>query len=359
MEAGQGDARRRVSTESPYQQWQKTEEIPIYTGSYVPDLYHLEVGPWERSGAKGAFINLAEQQDDDGWLIELPPSGQSAPQHHLFEALVYIVAGRGATTFWQPGSDRKQTVEWQRGSVFSPPLNCYYQHFNLDGQSPARLFSVTHCPTVINSIGEVLSSTDFVFNNSYVFTERYSTEDDYFSNPGYRLSARIDWRTNYLADVRTFPLDLKPERGEGSSNMHIFLANNTKLMTHISEWPVGTYLKGHRHQAGAHIVILDGLGYSLLWMEGEEYKKIDWKDGDLLSPKAHEFHQHFNPGPYPVRYLAFRFGAGGWPYSGDPNATNTIQPLEEDPYIYDLFEAECSKNNVKPVYARPDKATRA
>ena len=55
-------------------------------------------------------------------------------------------------------------------SVFSPPLNCYYQHFNLDGQSPARLFSVTHCPTVINSIGEVLSSTDFVFNNSYVFT---------------------------------------------------------------------------------------------------------------------------------------------------------------------------------------------
>ena len=137
MEAGQGDARRRVSTESPYQKWQKTEEIPIYTGSYVPDLYHLELGPWERTGTKGAFINLAEQQDDDGWLIELPPSGQSAPQHHLFEALVYIVAGRGATTFWQPGSDRKQTVEWQRGSVFSPPLNCYYQHFNLDGQQPA------------------------------------------------------------------------------------------------------------------------------------------------------------------------------------------------------------------------------
>src|SRR5207249_2283707 len=147
--------------------------------------------------------------------------------------------------------------------------------------------------------------------------------------------------------------------GEGSSNMHIFLANNNKLMTHISEWAVGTYLKGHRHQAGAHTVILEGLGYVLLWMEGEDYKKIDWKDGDLLSPKAHEFHQHFNPGPYPVRYLAFRFGAGGWPYSGDPNATNTIQPLEEDPYIYDLFEAECAKNAVKPVYARPDKATRA
>ncbi len=74
------------------------------------------------------------------------------------------MAGRGATTLWQAGSDRKQTVEWQRGSVFSPPLNCFYQHFNLDGQSPARLFSVTHCPTVINSIGEVLNSVDFVFN---------------------------------------------------------------------------------------------------------------------------------------------------------------------------------------------------
>ena len=347
------DARRPKPKESPYHRWQRDEGIPAYRGSYVQDLHHIEVADWPRLGARGAFVNLADQEHDDGWVIELPPGGQSAVQHQLFESLVYVLDGRGATTIWQGGSDKKQTFEWQRGGVFSPPLNCYYQHFNLDGKGPVRLFAVTLAPTIINTVGGIYNSTDFIFNNPYVFSERYNAQDDYFSNPGERMGPRIDWKTNYIADVRTFKLDPKPERGEGSSNMHIYLANNHKLMSHISEWPVGTYLIGHRHGVGAHVIILDGEGYSLLWYEGDQTRRrVDWKDGDVISPRDWEYHQHFNPGPHTVRYLAFRFGADGGPYGTGPGP-DSIPREKEDPAIYDEFEQECAKYGVRPRYPRP------
>ena len=104
--------------------------------------------------------------------------------HHLFESTYYILDGRGATTIWQHGSAKKQTVEWQAGSLFSPPLNCYYQHFNLDGQKPARLFTATTAPLQIN----ISRDLDFVFNNDYLFKDRYNAEDDYFTNPGKKLA---------------------------------------------------------------------------------------------------------------------------------------------------------------------------
>ena len=100
-----------------YQQWQAGEGIPSYTGSYVADLYNLEVAPWARTGQKGAFVNLASQELDDGQLTEIAPGGQTEVQHHLYESLTYVLEGRGATMIWQKDGP-KQTVEWQRGSLF-------------------------------------------------------------------------------------------------------------------------------------------------------------------------------------------------------------------------------------------------
>ena len=45
---------------------------------------------------------------------------------------------------WQPGQP-KRTVEWQRGAC-SPPINCFYQHFNLDGQQPGAAVWRDQCP---------------------------------------------------------------------------------------------------------------------------------------------------------------------------------------------------------------------
>jgi len=54
------------------------------------------------------------------------------------------------------------------------------------------------------------------------------------------------------------------------------------------------------------VIVLNGEGYSLMWPEGEEPKRYEWKYGTLIVPPNAWFHQHFNGGPTPARYLAFK-----------------------------------------------------
>ena len=334
-----------------YQQWQAAEGIPSYTGSYVADLYSLEVAPWARTGQKGAFVNLAAQEIDDGQLLEIAPGGDTEVQHHLYESLIYVLDGRGATTIWQKDGE-KQTVEWQRGSLFSPPLNTYYQHFNLDGERPARLYAATTAPATLN----LLRDAEFVFDAPHVFASRFSGQDGFFSNPGERVRPGT-WKTNFVPDLRAFPMDSAPRRGANGTMMGFQMCDNASHV-HMSEFPPGTYKKAHRHGAGAHVIILSGEGYSTLRFEGHELIKADWKDGSVLSPQHWEFHQHFNTGSTPARYLACTFG-GAVTVSQDAHAdTNQIEYEDEDPAVYERYEAECAKSGVEVVLPRPAYAAR-
>lgn len=335
--------------ETPYQAWQKAEGLPVYRGAYVADLYTLGVAPWPRIGQNGAFVNLAEQEQDDAWVIEVAPAGQTEVIHHLFEATVFVLDGRGATTLWQEGRPR-QTVEWQRGSIFSPPLNCHYQHFNLDGQRPARLVAVTNAPMVMN----LYRDTSFFFEDRYVFAERYNVEDDYFTSPGEKTS-RNSWKTNLIADIRSFALDRNRNRGAGGFLTSFTLSNN-QMVGHCSEFPPGTYKKAHRHGVGAHVFILGGQGFSLLWFAGEdEPRKVDWKDGSVLSPREMEYHQHFNTGPGAARYLALRLGMlDARHYLGfGRDQPQQIEYEEEDPSIYERYARECARSGAEVVLPRP------
>jgi quercetin dioxygenase-like cupin family protein len=339
--------------ETAYQKWRKQQGVPVYTGSYVRDLHTAEVAPWSRVGQSGAIVSLADQEKNDGWLIEIQPGGQTETIHHLCEATVYVIEGRGATTVWQAAGSKKQTIEWQAGSLFSPPLNCYYQHFNLDGQRPARVFAATTAPIMMN----LTRNPEFLFECPYAFTDRYDAADDYFTNPGQKIGTRR-WQTNMVADTLGFKLD-RDHRGAGSTNMRFVMASNA-MSCHMSEFPTGTYKKAHRHGAGAEIIILNGTGYSLLWFAGGEPLKVDWQEGSLFSPRGDEYHQHFNTGKTPARYLAYTFGnlvvedihatrgaevserEGGW----------QIEYEDEDPEIYALFERECAKHGAAVTLPR-------
>lgn len=354
------DGRTRRSS-SPYKLWEGREGIPIYMGSFIEDLAKVELAPWERTGQLGAFANLADQEEDDAYILEIAPRGETRVLHHLFEALVYVFAGRGATSFWQHGSAHRQTVEWQAGSVFSPPLNCFYQHFNLDGARPARLFVVTNCPMMMN----IFRSPEFIFGDNYAFSDRYSLEDDYFTDSGHEIEVewRREWKTNFIADIGTYKLCETGSRGTNASSIIFSLANNG-MTAHCSAFPPGHYKKAHRHGPDAHVIIIDGQGYSLLWFEGREREriKVDWKPGTVLTPRNMEYHQHFNTGGSAARYLAFRLGnldRGRQERlrvsrSGDPHIETMGIPYEaEDEAVFSLYEEECSKHGATVAMPRP------
>ena len=50
---------------TPYDQLQAREGIPIVRGHVVSDVMELELRHWERMGAAGCYLNLANQQQTD------------------------------------------------------------------------------------------------------------------------------------------------------------------------------------------------------------------------------------------------------------------------------------------------------
>ncbi|MBI4287635.1 MAG: ethanolamine ammonia lyase-activating protein [Chloroflexi bacterium] len=338
---------------SPYEEWQESEGVPAIKGYYIEDLKTADVKPWARMGVNGCFINLeGAGLSNDAYICEIPPGKNTTPQRYMFEELIFVLSGRGATTIWAKGG-KKQTFEWGEGSLFSPPINVYRQHFNGQGDKPARFLSVTTAPLIIN----LFHSSDFVFNNDFVFKDRYNSEEDYFSGKGQQYPRRI-WDSNFIPDVYSFKLQLWKERGAGGTNVMFEMASNTSA-AHISEFPVGTYKKGHRHGPGAHVILLNGTGYSLLWPEGSPMKKVDWRKGSMFVPPDQWFHQHFNTGREPARYLALRWGSTKYGrlsfgvtkmLAADESVKAggaQIEYEDESPEIRKIFEAELAKNGLR------------
>jgi oxalate decarboxylase/phosphoglucose isomerase-like protein (cupin superfamily) len=285
--------------DSPYVRWVAEQGLDIISAHYVRNLRHVELKPWARRGGKGVFINHeASRTSNDCYVCEIGPGQKLEPQRQLYEEMVLILNGRGSTTVWNDTGQRI-TFEWKAGAIFAIPLNCWHQHFNGSGQEPARYVAVTSCPSVLNLYGDSF----FVFNTPHDFKSRFAGEPDYFSAKGEQEGFLL--RTNFVPDAVNLPLISAKERGAGGGHIRFNMAKGS-LASHISQFGVGTYKKGHAHGPGAHVILLNGEGYSLMWAEGEEPRRYDWEIGTLIVPPNKTFHQHFNTGPTPARYLAFK-----------------------------------------------------
>jgi len=291
---------RVIPDDTPYLRWVQAGRTlrPTFSGLLIQDVRTHPLAQWPEMGVNGLYIQMADYQIIDGWILEIPPRGSTRPQRHLFEAGLYFFGGPGHTILQQEGR-APQRIDWQKGTIFSVPLNVRYQHFN-DSGSPIRLVAVTSFPYVLNST----DSETFIFNNAFAFRDRYDGEPDFATRSSH--TARTRAATNLVTNALTAPLDPQEYRGDGAHSMHWSMAGNTMVDLHVAQLPGRKYKRAHRHSSDAFILIISGRGYSLAWPEGRYDKRmrVDWQEGTMFVPPIYWYHQHLNPGPAPARNLA-------------------------------------------------------
>jgi hypothetical protein len=141
------------------------------------------------------------------------------------------------------------------------------------------------------------------------------------------------------------------ERGAGGHRVWVEFPR-TGMTAHMSVFPSRTYKKGHRHGPGVVIIIPAGDGFSVMWREGQEKVFIPWHEGSVFVPPDRWFHQHFNVGGDPARYLAFHTPPG-MTGRGEQieNSNDQIEYPDEDPWIRQTFEAELAKRGLTSLMA--------
>ncbi|MDX6397793.1 MAG: hypothetical protein QOJ43_1201 [Gaiellaceae bacterium] len=338
--------------QSTYERWLESQGIPVIAGYGVDEMKEIEVAEWPRMEALGTFIRLHGTEDtNDSYILELPPGRSSSVEKHIYEEFCFVLSGRGTCEVWNHAG-AKQTFEFQEGSLFAVPVNCFHRLHNGSGREPARLLGVTTAPLLIN----LFHNLDFVFDCPFDFVDRFAGESDYFGGDGTLHSGRV-WETNFVADAYNFKLHEWKERGAGGTNVMFEFANNT-LCSHISEFPVGTYKKAHRHGPGAHVIILKGQGFSLMWPEGaDDFVDIPWGPLSMFVPPGNWWHQHFNTGTTPGRYLAVRWGGAKWKLSkyldiqgvdkSVREGGNQIEYEDQDPRVHRAFVERAEANGVQ------------
>jgi quercetin dioxygenase-like cupin family protein len=347
-----------------YLDWVAKEGLPVVE-DYAIDLFQVETVMWPRAGVKSAAVHLKGRGDfANMFLFELPPGGSTAPQRHLYEDVICVLEGTGSTQV-EFADGRKRSFEWGPRSLFAIPLNARHRHFNGSGRERALLVSTTDLPLVMNTFHD----ERFVFETDFEFAAR-SGKNAYFAGEGDLITVRPGnhmWETNFVPDLAAIELKSWGDRGAGGTNIMFVLADGT-MHAHISEMPVGTYKKGHRHGPGFHVMCVTGHGYSLLWFDADkDFRRLDWHFGVVFPPADQQFHQHFNASQHPARYLAT--GVGGLRYpltlqqrrsllgvNGEKGAVSLslkeggdqIEYEDQDRRIHPLWLDEMRKNSVTP-----------
>ena len=172
--------------------------------------------------------------------------------------------------------------------------------------------------------------------------------------------------TGLISNINDIQLYEAKARGVSNKSAELILSDNS-MQTHVSQFGVGTYKRAHRHGPGSHVLVLGGVGYTLLWNNEPQYSKaakqvrVDWTDGTLLVPPDRWFHQHFNAGSTSAKYMATTWiggkywvkalGGGGRTHRLNTTSFrqggNMVDYPDEDPMVRSMFDEELKKHGVQ------------
>jgi quercetin dioxygenase-like cupin family protein len=347
---------------SPYERFMREQDIPIYRGMGIRDVRDLTLAPWSRTGGEAAFINLDGMEAKWGmYLVQVPGRGELKPERHLYEELFYVVEGRGSTEVWQSDGAKRQTFEWQPGTLFSVPMNAWHRLLN-GSSGPSLVLVATTAPQAIN----LFDNDQFVFDNPFRFGDRYDGREQYFKvnqeleeHPGFK---RAMLRSAVIPDIANCYLPLDNQRAPGFRWVTPVMADNREFNPFIAEYPAGRYSKGHYHSAGAVLICLRGKGYTYTWPSelgthpwedgnAGQVRRQDYVPGGLVSAapgKGNWFHQHFGVAKDVFRVFKISTGKPWLTHTAETEAVwgnadmeeggHSIPYWAEDPYIRREFE---------------------
>lgn len=359
----------------PYDTFMDEQKIPIVRGIGVRKVQDLPLKPWKRMGGKGTFIQLWGTEGLWGsYVIEVPAAGELNVERHMYEEQFLVVEGRGTTEVWIEDSPKKQIFEWQRGSLFSVPLNTYHRIVNATS-SPALLLAGTTAPNVIN----LFPDQDFIFNCAYQFKNRYDESDDYYkpredeieADPLRGLAMR---RANIFPDIMACELPLDNRRSPGYRRLEPNMTGNIFYLW-IGQHEPGRYSKAHAHGSAAVLICIKGKGYTYTWPRTIGLRPWESNKADQVMRQDYEavgmvtaapmsgdwFHQHFGVSKDPLRLTAW-FGPNNQTNRkpGRPgekaidhgaihlkDGGTAIPYSEEDPYIRKEFEATLKTEDIE------------
>lgn len=113
----------------------------------VRDIRSAEVVPWEERGKGNAsvFWDMGGNTILEPHVSQFPVGTYKLGHRHPYEAIILTLNGKGFSIAGKDGLAEKQApvkIEWQEGSILSPPYFWYHQHFNT-GENKARYFAIT------------------------------------------------------------------------------------------------------------------------------------------------------------------------------------------------------------------------
>jgi oxalate decarboxylase/phosphoglucose isomerase-like protein (cupin superfamily) len=338
-----------------YDEWMDSQDVPVVKGYYVEDLRNVEVGWWEARQCNAAFIQLMGSEGvNEVRITEIGP-GKSLPSFQFaLDEICYVAAGNGVTTVWESDGAKPQTFEWQPHSMFMIPRNWKHQHVNMRGDQSARIMHYNYLPMALCLVRD----PEFFFNNPYQESAAVAAQREFYSEAKMEADWEKSWRArgaywygNFFPDMRAWD-QLVPHKGRGAGGHRLDLQFPSSDMSgHMSVFPPLTYKKGHRHGPGRAIIIPKGEGYSVMWPEGSEKIVIPWHELSMFTPPDRWFHQHFNTGAEPARYLALhplpQFS--GHAEKVQDRAKDMFEYPDEDPWIRQKFEDELAKKGLKSL----------
>ncbi len=326
----------------PYETFIQSVGIPIHRGYFIEDGRTVELGEWKERECKAAFCVLAGQEGvSETRVSEIAPGQTLPPIRFSLDEIIYVLSGRGLTTIWA-GDGPKRTFEWHTRSIFMIPKGCTYQMTNTQGNAVVRLLHTSSLPMAMGLIPD----PEFYFNSRYNDPELLYKEDIFAAaKMTQNANGRDDrpiWYGNFFPDMAAWDkLHTYEERGAGGLRVGIQFTNSA-YWSHMSVFPSRTYKKAHRHGPGVLIVIPSGDGYSIMWPEGKDKVVVPWHEASIFVPPDRWFHQHFNVGVEPARYLAFHPPGRGRESAPDP-ARDQIEYVAEDPFVRATFAQELAK----------------